>query len=737
MDFKNLPTRQGVAQGDAFENRMLTCVGGGQAIRTRIQNNADGSTTMLRTRAGFPEFTTTSANKPAGVVAKTWNMESGAYDLGDIDRVLPLNTPPATNHKSATILAEEIAVLRQPGAARLLGREPLIDGVVSREYTQSTKPGGSLNPAKTTMYQLRPSMFSGLMRRMVQGQYGAGYTDCKSGPRPVVPAGYVDDARVPITNSFGATTGVVKFGAMYVLMKISCSGGGDLQVKAYPLTIPPQLARGNNEHLFVGLSGDALAKAEAALETLALANAKTDLSKEINLGGITIPQGFPIAYGWNFSLTTNTATVVIGHSQGIGADQKLWSRMTIEFSFPYILADEVPGYAGTLQYDLVVDESVDGQMMGQRSAIWVSTDADAVCINVVPTAPVVATNQDFPVYSYFTGDDLHVVRWQRFGTVTTFDYAKWLDDRGKAIWDNSVFGSGTASGEAYQEWGELISHGFTVDGSAIKTQASERRREFNQVVASITTGFVPPPSTVGAGPVTQSAVMQGLGGRLYSSFNPYTHPVGLTLGTTPADPYPGSHYTHTAYQYSTFQHTKQEMAGGGTGKTHDTSLLIPFGDCSSCYIGERLVESGVTTISVSSTPPGRSGLTEYNRTYISDGVFADGGVWGAPVLFQINAEDFVGVTGDITFGAPSVSDSQPPDPAISVRWNGATSQLVSTQDSMLFHASMLTPLLGHGVNGITGCTYGSALYSTGGLTDAEAVATDGYPNTIDAFIGIA
>lgn len=52
-------TRHGGLTGNASENRMLGKVGGANTIRKEFQNNADGSVTMLQTRNGFPEFTTT------------------------------------------------------------------------------------------------------------------------------------------------------------------------------------------------------------------------------------------------------------------------------------------------------------------------------------------------------------------------------------------------------------------------------------------------------------------------------------------------------------------------------------------------------------------------------------------------------------------------------------------------------------------------------------------------------
>jgi hypothetical protein len=63
------PTRDGESQGDATERVMLSAVGGPDTIRTRLQENPDGSTTMLRTRGGSPEFTTQkSGAKQTGII---------------------------------------------------------------------------------------------------------------------------------------------------------------------------------------------------------------------------------------------------------------------------------------------------------------------------------------------------------------------------------------------------------------------------------------------------------------------------------------------------------------------------------------------------------------------------------------------------------------------------------------------------------------------------------------------
>ena len=64
--FGNLfPTRTGTASGTANERQMLDTLGGADGFRTRVQRNADGSETTLRTKDGMPQFSTTTTSQTA------------------------------------------------------------------------------------------------------------------------------------------------------------------------------------------------------------------------------------------------------------------------------------------------------------------------------------------------------------------------------------------------------------------------------------------------------------------------------------------------------------------------------------------------------------------------------------------------------------------------------------------------------------------------------------------------
>ena len=67
-DFDHLTirrTRYGTPQGDAVERTMLDAINDTGSFRTRIRQNADGSTTRMKTKGGMPEFVTDEAPEKA------------------------------------------------------------------------------------------------------------------------------------------------------------------------------------------------------------------------------------------------------------------------------------------------------------------------------------------------------------------------------------------------------------------------------------------------------------------------------------------------------------------------------------------------------------------------------------------------------------------------------------------------------------------------------------------------
>lgn len=85
-DKSSFPTRDGIATGKANERQMLERGGmSNEGFRTDLRDNPDGSTTMLRTRGGSPEFSTVAAQRPLdgqpvarGFVAHAFGKSYGA-----------------------------------------------------------------------------------------------------------------------------------------------------------------------------------------------------------------------------------------------------------------------------------------------------------------------------------------------------------------------------------------------------------------------------------------------------------------------------------------------------------------------------------------------------------------------------------------------------------------------------------------------------------------------------------
>lgn len=64
----SMTSRVGQIIGKGLERVMLASVGGGNVIRKAFRTNADGSVTMLSTRAGMPEFTTAPSASQLAIV---------------------------------------------------------------------------------------------------------------------------------------------------------------------------------------------------------------------------------------------------------------------------------------------------------------------------------------------------------------------------------------------------------------------------------------------------------------------------------------------------------------------------------------------------------------------------------------------------------------------------------------------------------------------------------------------
>lgn len=142
----NLPTRKGPPIGRASERQMMseTDLGG---FRKRYRTNPDGSVTMLKTRAGWPQFTTTEQDVPVGRPVGGWVFQAttSTAEVWDDGSYLSKTTPLAlsgndksfvgnTNWFSATNPAQTLSFpfvqIEYGGSRRLLTYTPTREGGV-------------------------------------------------------------------------------------------------------------------------------------------------------------------------------------------------------------------------------------------------------------------------------------------------------------------------------------------------------------------------------------------------------------------------------------------------------------------------------------------------------------------------------------------------------------------------------------------------------------------------------
>ena len=162
------------------------------------------------------------------------------------------------------------------------------------------------------MWNSRPSEFSGLMRRCMQGRYGIGNTSMDM-TLPEVGGG------INVGSTFERTTGILRFGTKYFFVAIT-SGGGGMYGYYYPLHFPEDVSE-----LMAGSYSE-------AIETLCLAHAYVKPEEEEFFGNYDIAYGAPIAYGWIFSLTTNKATCVVNEMLAYGYDRRMYRLMSLSFT---------------------------------------------------------------------------------------------------------------------------------------------------------------------------------------------------------------------------------------------------------------------------------------------------------------------------------------------------------------------------------------------------------------------
>lgn len=199
------PVRTGVPQGVSTERCMLDAIGGAEGFRTRIIENADGSSTMLRTKNGSPQFSTAQMTPTATEVQTVCNLtiDSGIVDLRNTSYqgkpAIPVNIYDAgflfesdyvKNHNAEYVL--DFYPVRKPeapsgkftGDVRVSGglftSAVPFDGLTARSFAPGVLSDGTLNPKDEILANKKfmarwcpPSVFTGRCRLYVQSIYGA------------------------------------------------------------------------------------------------------------------------------------------------------------------------------------------------------------------------------------------------------------------------------------------------------------------------------------------------------------------------------------------------------------------------------------------------------------------------------------------------------------------------------------------------------------------------------------
>lgn len=642
----------------------------------------------VETKNGMPRF----IYEPpviTPVVVKSY-MSSGAYKLGYYNIVTPSGTTDVTLYKSSSVSTLESSVLTP-----LFNPVPPNNGAVSKIYNLTKKAEMPLALMKNEMTVKRPSEFSGLMRRMVQGRYGVGKTTPNLGDQ---------GDPVPFGTSFSRTSGVVRFGTLYFLVAME-SSENLMTVKAYPLSIPSK---------YISLMATEVGDEHAALETLALANATTVKAAEFVVTAYTIPSGEPVHYGWNFSLTTNQADIVIRYNPGYSYDRNTWSHLRATFT-----------YNGSLSCSCEIVEQVDGWMLSARSPVWIPGGAVMNWVNVWSSTPSPTSAQNFPVYAYYVADSLKLVRWRFSNTNTEFNAAAWGAQTVAAGWTATVFGEGSSSFDTSMDYGDLMSHGFHFPGGGVISTVEHTIRRSGTISFSYDT----PLPVVGLENVSVGSTAYLAMGATYTDYNPMSAS-GPLLGYSPGNPFSNSMPAAIATDATG---TTVQIDSNDTG-SHMTCLIVPASDCSAVYIGSYVSRSAIE-YNVTNTQLKNSSNTARSDEFTAAVV---GGKWVAVAFVGSISRQF-SMSGTFQYGGGTTVSTSAPigSDVFNMVFHGSLDVDVGAVDSVIFRPSVVTPYYNHKVEALSGSIFTESRYNVGALTETEVVATGGYPIDIDLFIGAA
>lgn len=424
-----LPTRNGAATGTANERQMLDRIGGSAGYRKQFQTNPDGSTTMLTTKNGMPQFTTYGAT--VAVITTSLAdvyMESGQLEWSFPGELNPARLDPAKWHfldiptnadylgyVNKSGLQNNYPVLAESQESQAIGYKKAILTPTSTpaQIAAAALADSASKAASNDMLLIKKlvtgffpaSLFTGKMRLFMQAQYGAldGVL-----PYPFV-VDLVGESVLLYYNQGGRslqlgfwynkTPGIfTAHDGSYWLMDIAMSGP-TIHINACPIVHATEVSA-----LVTRLKTDDLSDDEhTKLEAYVFAYSYVDLVNSVHLvaGGAT---GGTMAYGWKFNAQGDEARIVMHESSGEGVTAK-WNSKTITLSFGY------SDGAVTVQSSVAGNgDWMDG--WGTFNIFVPDSETSAAPLNHYSvTAGFPRPNFDFPVteiYGYYDQDDAWV-----------------------------------------------------------------------------------------------------------------------------------------------------------------------------------------------------------------------------------------------------------------------------------------------------------------------------------------
>jgi hypothetical protein len=223
--------------------------------------------------------------------------------------------------------------------------------ILANTYSEST-----IN--KKLAYGFFPaSVYSGKMRRFMQAVYGATETIDKErlvlevvGLSANLSYSY-NGVKVPLFYRVHSSCGIVvdSLGG-YWLTIISALTSDDLYtVVAYPFKMSGA-ARAFDS---IKKSASTTEENKKKLESYIFANGYFDTTKPLAIGEFSAPLAQPIAYGWKWSETTNTASVVVHRQVGTGVLDNQWLAYTIHAVITITINQDSGVASGTVSSQVV------------------------------------------------------------------------------------------------------------------------------------------------------------------------------------------------------------------------------------------------------------------------------------------------------------------------------------------------------------------------------------------------